>query len=427
MALTATEKSQLLERAEFLKDAASNATDPSTRPTFDYVDAGDSSTPGAKALRKGFFPPIPTDDDDAQAKVKSFNINSFPRGDLDKFNPWRFALANVHARGEMGNEAFKKFAPYERAYFDALIKADLGDQVSGQDGGFLAPEQWSTNFIGALAPLSVVSALPVTRYLATTREVHFPRMNTRPTTYYSAENAALIASSPTFSQATGVLRKQSTLVYLSNELIVDSDPGALAIVERSMATQMAVDFDSQVLAGNGQAGTPTGLLNAVNVTTSGMAGAHLAYTDLTNGVYAVEVINNSTNVSLGQAQCSAVVGHPILKKQIANFEDSNGRPLWMYGLNGMSLPGSNTALADFLGVPKFVTSTVLTGTEGAQNIFFGDWQYLMIVERPGLEFLSSNVAGNTFAFDQTAVRVIRRFDVIVSHPEAFFVLTSVTS
>jgi len=426
MALTPREKTQLLERGEFLKEAAANATDPSTRPGFDFVDAGDSSTPSAKALRKGFFPPIHRDDDDAMAKVKSFNINSFPKGDLDNYSPFRYAMASVHARGEMGDAAYQKFAPWERAYYSALVKASLGDQVSGQDGGFLAPEGWSTDFIDTLAPRSVVSNLPVTHYVARDRLVHFPRMNIRPTVYYSPENAALTPSSPTFSQATGTLRKQATLVFLSNELIADSDPAALRIVENSMGTAMAADFDSQVLTGDGTAGTPTGLLNAVNVTKVA-GGAHLAYTDLTTGVYSVEVLNNSANVSIGQAQCSAIVANPILKKQIANFTDSNSRPLWMFGLGQVTLPGSNTALADFLGVPKFVTSTVLTGAEGAQNIFFGDWQHLMIVERPGLEFLASNVAGNTFQYDQTAIRVIRRYDVIVNRPEAFYVLTGVTS
>ena len=57
-------------------------------------------------------------------------------------------------------------------------------------------------------------------------------------------------------------------------------------------------------------------------------------------------------------------------------------------------------------------------------VFFGDWQHLWVMERQDVELLTSNVAGTAFANDQTWVRLIRRYDVGVAHPEPFFVATN---
>jgi HK97 family phage major capsid protein len=44
--------------------------------------------------------------------------------------------------------------------------------------------------------------------------------------------------------------------------------------------------------------------------------------------------------------------------------------------------------------------------------------------RQDVEIMVSNVAGTSFAADQTWIRLISRYDVGVAHPEAFFAFTN---
>lgn len=259
----------------------------------------------------------------------------------------------------------------------------------------------------------------------TGRTQHFPTLINGVTVYWTAENAAITASSPQFRQVTLTPRKQAALSYISNELILDSNPDAENILRNNIAREMAQDLDKQIFVGNGQTGAPTGLLNQTNVKSGGMAGAHLAYTDISSAIVNVMALNNSANVGVGNAECSGIAANTALLSQVANFVDTAGRPLWDFGLRGMPLPGKDNALTNFLGVPTVATSNVLPSTDGSQDIFFGDWQYLIIGERTDVEFMASNVAGNAFANDQTAIRAIRRVDAANAHPEAFYVMTSV--
>lgn len=393
-------------------------TDPSTRPTFgEPVDYFTETSSENNHLPSG----VP------QEKAVNVNRYGFPAGDpVEKWNPFRIA----YARGKVaqhGEAAYRKYAPYESAYIDAMQKANMGEYVSGVDGGFVSPEIWQDRFFDRLYAASLIGQLPVTRIPLRSRVEHFPVLTTGATVAYSAENAALSSSSQAFRQVTLVPKKQAALCYVSNELLVDSEPAAQGIIQQNIIREMQQDFDKQAFLGNGQSGTPTGIINQTNVSSGTTAGAHLTYQDLTAGVMNVMLLNNSTNVGVGQANCTGIAANPILLKQVANFTDSNSRLMWDFGLRGMPLPGDNNGLASFLGVPKVAVSNVLPVTEGGQDIVFGDWQYCVIGERSDMEVMVSNVAGTAFAQDQTAFRVIRRWDIVLAHPEAFYYLKSVSS
>ena len=87
-----------------------------------------------------------------QAEQASFSLLRFPRGDIENFSICRWAMACERSKNtNEDNLAYSKHAPWERAYYAALeayaltkgeawLKAQ-GDMVSGQDGGWLAPEQ----------------------------------------------------------------------------------------------------------------------------------------------------------------------------------------------------------------------------------------------------------------------------------------------
>jgi Phage capsid family len=114
----------------------------------------------------------------------------------------------------------------------------------------------------------------------------------------------------------------------------------------------------------------------------------------------VENLNGSTNVPAGQTTCTGIVGPVAVKRNIHGFTDSSNRSLWAYGFNEM---GGSVPPRDWLGGGQYVWSNILRAAEGSQQLFFGDWQHLIIMERQDVEILSSNVAGTAFANDWITV------------------------
>lgn len=412
--------------------------DPTQRPTFTPPEAK-SEDEGDRLPRKlkGLVPGGTKGNTEiAEAVAKAFSINKFPRDmDAKDFSMSRWMMA-VERKKELG-ESVDKNAPREQAYYEALasygkeFKA-LGEYVSGQDGGFLAPEIWTNTFYDMLYPAQIMSKLPITRMQMGGRVQHIPKLVSQVAIGYSAESAALSPSNPQFAQLSFTARKQYAFIQIPNELIRDSAPAADQLIFNHAQTRMAVDRDTQILIGNGQSGAPVGLLNATNVGSYTIAadagnGGTPAYSDFVALPNLVRTLNNSANVPVGQTDCTGVVGAVRVEQTIANLKDTNGRPLWQYGagqIGRVPSPG-------WLGVPNWVLSNIVPTnvTKGSSNVtsylFAGDWQYLILMQRQDVEFLSTNVGGTAFQNDQTWARLISRYDVGVIHPEAFTVANGV--
>jgi HK97 family phage major capsid protein len=359
---------------------------------------------------------------------KSVDLNDFPKGSIEEnFSILRMAKAmNAYRNGDA--YAWQRYAPWEKAYYDAVTKAQA--ESNGQDGGFLAPETWINQLYGVLRPASVLEKLPITRMSVSTRVQHIPRVTGDITIGYTAENGALTASQFQFSQNTLTPRKQSAFIQVSNELMRDSLPDAENAIRTEAALAIARDRDKQALLGNGQGGVPVGLINITNVTSTSLA-ATPTYANLHSGILNVENLNTSANVPTGEAVCSGIVGAVQLKHTIYKLTDSSvGRPImFQWGISpvgntGPAGPvGGDGGLNGFLGVPVWAFTNLLPiGNSG--DIFYGDWRWFILAERQDVEVMASNVAGTAFQNDQTWIRLIYRYDVTCMHPEAFFVHTN---
>jgi HK97 family phage major capsid protein len=438
--------------AEASKPAEPGPTDIKTRPDFsaapespqsDDKDERFTAYKQTKAIdptsqlptavnRTGGFLPHRLDSLSEDEK-KTINVLDFPLGDYDNFSMARYAMAAQRAHYLGGSPS--KDAPWETKYYEAgkkirvydpVLKAAQGDMVSGQDGGFLAPEFWSTNFLDQLYAAQVVTQLPITQLRMGTRVVHMPKLTTAISISYAAENATLATTVAQFSQLSFTARKQGQIIQISNELIRDAVPAADSILQNHAIKWMALDRDIQLIKGNGQAGAPVGLVNASNFTALanlGSAGAP-TYPELNTAIYNVENLNGSTNVPFGQTQCTGFFGPVIAKKEILNIVDSNGRPLYDFqGMNAIrgAFPNSGGGAFDgLLGVPTWRFSNILNESASNHTGIFGDWQWLYYMQRQDVEIMVSNVAGTSFASDQTWIRLISRYDVGVAHPEAFY-------
>jgi len=435
-----------------ISKAADLKTDPKTRPAAGESKGVESSSfdldnlkrphlvtdkKGAKSLKGGYLPPAVGENQASEEERAAYfapHVNFFPKGDMDNFRIERWAMAVERSQNTLeGSLAFAKYAPWETAYYSAFQKATAGDQVSGVDGGFLAPEAWSTQFVDQIYASQALSRLPVTRMNMPTRVLHIPKLTTAITVNYGSENAALSASTAGFNQLSFTARKQSIFVQISNELIRDSNPSAAGIIINNAQRSAAIDRDKQTLIGNGQAGAPYGLLNTAGITVASGTFATPStplFTELLTGLANVENLNNSANVPVGQTSCTGVFGATALKQQILSMKDTtNNRPLFDFGLNYMrgsqAADSSQSSMIDgLLGIPTWAFSNALGQAANSRSVIFGDWQYLYVMLRQDVELLTSNVAGTAFQNDQTWLRMICRYDVAVAHPEAFYVFSN---
>ncbi len=120
--------------------------------------------------------------------------------------------------------------------------------------------------------------------------------------------------------------------------------------------------------------------------------------------------------------------------EIAQLKDSNNRYLLdtltggniaQYPAYGTYPQGSETSIQGsvqgrLLGWPVYVTTNIPENiTKGSSNttsyMFLVRMQDVFIVERAGLELMATNVAGTSFASDQTWIRGIMRVGFGVRH------------
>jgi len=335
--------------------------------------------------------------------------------------------------------AMSKYAPREKKYYEAMSAASDGATMSdyitgrtqvkaqsiatGQDGGYLAPVDWAQDFWGILRGKSVLNNLPITYLPTDARMAYAAKMTADFTEYYSTDNQTITSSQASFGQDTFTPRKQSVLVKLSREMIRDSAPAADQIILNQGAEFMARRRDYQMLHGNGQGGTPVGLLNMSNVTVTslGTNGATPTWANLQTGVAAVRGLNASANVPYGQAECTGIVSSTrLLQTMYAMTDTTNVRPYFLTG----GIDGS-------LNVPSWVFSNVvpINVTQGSSSvasyIFYGDWANLVQRYRTDIEFALATEHDAAFVLDEVWIRLQARYDVASPHPESFYVHSGV--
>lgn len=250
-------KAMALVKAIHAQTASSEekVTDPATRHNFDVGDAVDADGAGLaptpdRVFKKGFLPvPRTLNDDERKAAMPA--INRFPRGDMENFSMARLMMADYKAKvGQQGNSVYSRYAPWESQYMEAcksiafvdpVTKATMGDMATGQDGGFLAPEEWRASLLDMLYSALISKKLPMTWLDMGTRVSHMPKITGAVTVGYTAENGSITASSPQFSQLSFTARKQTALVQLSNELIMDANVAVENELRSHITKYLAID------------------------------------------------------------------------------------------------------------------------------------------------------------------------------------------
>lgn len=270
-------------------------------------------------------------------------------------------------------------------------------------GGYTVPTMLASEFIDKLRAKTVVFQAGARIVPMTSDNLAIARITGDPTVAWTAENAEISASDPTFDAVTLAPKKLAALVKVSRELLEDS-VNISAALEAAFIGSMSVELDRACLFGSGASNQPTGLFNVsgINSVSMGDNGAALTdYDELIDLMYEVALDN-------GEAP-TAFVMHPRTQAGYAKLKDANNNPLVE--------PAMTAAVRRLVTTAVPIDQDQGTATDQCSTVLAGDFRKMLVGVRVGVELRLLN---ERYAeFDQVAFLARLRADVAVENPVHF--------
>jgi uncharacterized protein len=268
--------------------------------------------------------------------------------------------------------------------------------------------QTSTLLFDKLRAASVFLSTGVNVLATDSDSILFPQLTTDVTPGAYAEGATITPSDPTIGTVQAVPRKYAHLVQLSNELVEDSDPSILTVLNNHLTATLALKLDLDFFEGSGTPPVLKGLANVSNIQTVATVGS---FTDLDWVATAIQKLETE-NVSGPYV----LVTHPRTLKRLRTIKvgtASSVEPLLEGPLAGQDIPFS------VYGVPV-VSSSQLSIVEGVGTNENSAYIYapsqLYCVRRSDVVFEVDR--SRLFNSDQSEVRIKTRLDLLCPNPKS---------
>ncbi|MBN1253985.1 MAG: phage major capsid protein [Deltaproteobacteria bacterium] len=314
-----------------------------------------------------------------------------------------------------------RFGDWTGADFEKEVFAQVAKQLgtdTGPAGGYIVPVQYVAELIELLKAEAIVVALGATVLDGLVGSpVEFPKQTGGATAYWVGENEAITASAQTLGQLKMSPKSIAALVKMSNRLLKLSNPSVEAMVRRDIAQAVALGIDLASLRGSGTEHEPLGIANTSKIKTValGTDGDWFTLDSIVDMEGQLEDAN-ALRGKLGIAWHGKVKRH-LKKTKIAQYSGDTGGQ-WVM------LPMSDKMLSDIIGYMFKTTTQIptnLTKNSGTNlsEVYFGNWQELLIGQWGGLEILASQETSDAFEKNQTWVRIIQEVDIGLRHPESF--------
>lgn len=305
---------------------------------------------------------------------------------------------------------------------DPVMKTLTAADPTG--GGFIVPEEVSTEIIELLRPRSVVRAMGARTIDMDSGVLRLPKLVGGAVANYIGEIEPVPVSQQEFGMIVLTARKLAILVPVSNDLIRRSRPSADTIVRDDTVASMATREDIAFIRDDGTAATPKGLRfqaaagNLLLETTP--VDLDSITQDLARLILALED-KNSPMTTPGW------IMHPRTKWFLATQRDGNG--------NLVFKPEMDTG--QLFGFPFGTTTQIPTNLGGGgdeSELYFADFAQVLIGETLNLVIDASSdaawiegaVTRSAFQEDITLVRVLAEHDLGVRHSESIAVITDLT-
>ena len=270
-------------------------------------------------------------------------------------------------------------------------------------GGHLVPAPLSDEVIDLARANSTAIKAGAQTLVMETETLKIPKVTADPTAAWTAENAVISASDPTFSALTLTPTKLGILVKLSVELFEDS-PLIERAVTNAISQALGNELDRVVYYGSGSSSEPTGIENTASIGTVQMGANGAAITDYDQFIEAI----GDVLVANGPEQGLAAVMAPRTWETIQRFKDTTNQPL--------------VGPQAFQDLRKFTTSQIeINQTRGsasnASDIYLGDFRQVVIGMRSQVRLEMSTSADDGFAKHQVWLKATLRADIGVRRPD----------
>jgi HK97 family phage major capsid protein len=331
------------------------------------------------------------------------------------------ALARGNAKDALDNEK-KRYNTDKSEHQASIIKAL--ESSTGTAGGFLIPEEYSSDFIDLLTPRAVVRSFGTTVLPMSSGSMIVPKLTAASSAYYIGESQQPTKSQPSFGIKRLNARKLGVLVPLSNDLIRRGGPRVATVVRNDALRSASLKEDVSFIRAQGTDYTPKGLryqAAAANILTSTGGGTYdldSVTTDLGRMVLALE----EANVAFSNP---GWIFSPRIAMFLFTLRDGLGNYVFR----------AEMSTGKFWGYPFKKTTQIPTnlGDGSDSEIYLADFDDVIIGDTLQIQVAVSeeatyvnenNETVSAFALDQTVMRLLMEHDIVLRHDESVAVMTA---
>jgi HK97 family phage major capsid protein len=287
--------------------------------------------------------------------------------------------------------------------------------ISGASGAgaALTPSEYPRTFFDKLSAQSVGLASGMQVVTTDRDSVVFPRWLSDTTAAWTSEAGTISSTDANADTVTATPRKLAALQPISNETLADSNPSLFEVVAAGLVRSLALKLDLGLFEGSGSAPEIRGLKNVASIQTVSMGMNGLAITNLDPIADALGLLITAN------ANPSALVMAPRTWASLAKVKEVSGsaKPV----LQDSAGSGGQPIQRQVYGVPVFLSSQLsITETQGTANnassIYAYDATQCVVVQRQDVSVEIDR--SRLFNSDQSEIRAISRFDLVVPSPSA---------
>lgn len=329
-----------------------------------------------------------------------------------------FKMINGQLSGRWENATFERECSDEIArrtgkapqgmYVPTEIFARDLTQGTATAGGHVTPDVHRGDlYIDALREQATVLRAGATVFRGLKGDIKIPRLTTKGTVGFVAENSAVSETNQAFDQVTMTQRDLGGFVDISRQLINNSNPSIEQIVRNDMTGQIALKIDDVAFEGGGS-NEPTGItqtsgIGSVAIGTNGGAITYDATIDLIKEV----AVDNGLKGALGYCVTPEVVYQMRKTPKVASTDSMMIMDV-ADALNGYPVYQTSQ-------LPKDLTKGTLSST--AHAMIFGNWNDLLVGFYSGLDILVDPFTASSAG----TVRLVffQGVDIAVRHAQSF--------
>lgn len=304
----------------------------------------------------------------------------------------------------------------EERITEGLRGVRKGESRSLTTAAAIAPAEVGSFLFDRLRASSVALASGI-RVIPTERDsVSWPALTADVNPSWVAETDVIPAGDPAFATLSAVPRKLAHRVELSNEVVDDSEPAVVGVLNDHLARLLALRLDIAVFEGSGAAPQIRGLKNTPGVQSVSMGANGGAFTSLDPVADAIALLEAANAVP------SAIVMHPRTWATVRKLKDTTNAPL-------VAESPAVDAPRTLFGVPVYVSAQLATneaqGTAAnASSIYVYAAGEVVLVRRADAEIELDR--SRLFDRDMSEMRGKLRADLLVPNPSAVVRVAGVT-